>query len=236
MRDRESRRRVTALVFDVMGTVVDVDTAIHQTASSLLRVAGTDDAVVAEFVEDWKARLQRLMDDVIAGAIPWGGHQELRRSALVEAVVASGIDELSPQVVATLTSVIHRSPPWPDSAGALTRLRAGHNVVALSNADFDELLDLSRLGGLAWHGVISTAVWRSFKPDPAIYRNALQMLAEDPASIMMVAAHPWDLRAAAEHGMATSFVARPNAEPPRAEDDFDLVVTDLAELADRLAP
>ena len=51
---------------------------------------------------------------------------------------------------------------------------------------------------------------------------------------MMVAAHPWDLRAAAEHGMATAFIARPEADPPRADDDFDLTVTDLTELADRL--
>jgi 2-haloacid dehalogenase len=233
--DRASLAQVTTLVFDVMGTVVDVDAAIHRAASSVLADAGVDDAAVAEFVEDGKARLQRLMDDVIAGAIPWCGHQDLRRTALAEAVVASGIEELSAAAIATLTSVIHRSPPWPDSAGALDRLRIHRNVVALSNADLDELLDLSRLGGLSWHGVISTAVWRSFKPDPAVYRNTLQMLAADPGSIMMVAAHPWDLRAAAEHGMATAFIARPAAEAPRADDDFDLTVNDLAELADRLA-
>ena len=222
-------------MFDVMGTVVDVDAAIHASAGRVLAAAGADDAVVSLLVEDWKARLQRLLDDVIAGAIPWSSHQDLRRSALVEAVIASGIDALPPEAVPTLTSVIHRSPPWPDSAAALDRLRAGHTVVALSNADFDELVDLSRLGGLAWHGIISTAASHSFKPDPVVYRNAIHMLAADPGSIMIVAAHPWDLRAAAEHGMATAFIARPAAEPPRSDDDFDLTVADLAELADRLA-
>ncbi len=226
---------MTTLVFDVMGTVVDVDAAIGQTASRVLTAAGVNDTAVAAFVEDWKARLQRLLDDVIAGAIPWGGHQDLRRSALAEAIIASEIAELSSDAVATLTSVVHRSPPWPDSAAALDRLRAGHTVVALSNADFDELVDLSHLGGLAWHGIISTAASHSFKPDPAVYRNALHMLGADPAAVIMVAAHPWDLRAAAEHGMATAFIARPGAEPPRPDDDFDLSVADLAELADRLA-
>jgi 2-haloacid dehalogenase len=235
VRNQDSLKQATTLVFDVMGTVVDVDAVIHRTAHTVLTSAGVADAVVAEFVGDWKVRLQRMMDDVIAGAIPWSGHQELRRAALIEAIIAAGIDELSPDAVATLTSAIHRSPPWPDAPAALERLRAGHTVVALSNADFDELLELSRRGGLAWHGVISTATWQSFKPDPAVYRNTLSLLAADPGAVMMVAAHPWDLRAAAEHGMATAFIARPEAEPPRADDDFDLTVSDLAELADRLA-
>jgi 2-haloacid dehalogenase len=47
----------------------------------------------------------------------------------------------------------------------------------------------------------------------------------------MVAAHPWDLRAAARHGLRTAYVARPGAEPPAPDDRFDVRVSDLAELA-----
>ena len=52
----------------------------------------------------------------------------------------------------------------------------------------------------------------------------------------MVAAHAWDLRAAASHGLRTAFVARPGADRPRHDDHFDLSVPDLRALADALTP
>jgi 2-haloacid dehalogenase len=64
---------------------------------------------------------------------------------------------------------------------------------------------------------------------------AAEHLALDPAEILMVAAHPWDLRGAAAIGFATAYVARPGAERPREDDTFDVEVDDLAALADRLS-
>jgi 2-haloacid dehalogenase len=51
---------------------------------------------------------------------------------------------------------------------------------------------------------------------------------------MMVAAHPWDLRAAASHGLRTAYVARPGEGVPGPDDRFDVRAAGLAELADRL--
>jgi 2-haloacid dehalogenase len=104
-------------------------------------------------------------------------------------------------------------------------------VVAVSNADLAELAGLSRHGGLAWHAVVSGEQVRAFKPDPAVYQLALRLLDAQPSTVLMVAAHPWDLRAAAEHGMATAYVPRPGADGPQSEDEFDLQVPDLVELA-----
>ena len=109
------------------------------------------------------------------------------------------------------------------------------SVVALSNADVAELVDLSAGAGLAWHGVLSAQFVRSYKPDGAVYRMALELLGLDPAQAMMVAAHPWDLRAAAVHGFATAYIGRPGAVPPEADDAFDLHARDLHHLAELLA-
>lgn len=46
----------------------------------------------------------------------------------------------------------------------------------------------------------------------------------------MVAAHAWDLRAAAATGMRTAYVPRPNGDPPADGDDFDLYAEDLVDL------
>jgi 2-haloacid dehalogenase len=69
------------------------------------------------------------------------------------------------------------------------------------------------------------------KPDPAVYRFALDRLALDPRRTLMVAAHPWDLRAAAAHGLRTAYTERADEGAPEPPDTFDLTVPDLAALA-----
>ena len=154
--------------------------------------------------------------------------------ALREAVGARGLAPLSPEEEDELSGVVHRFDAWPDSAGALTRLRAERLVVALSNADPAEIAGFSRHGGLAWHLALSTASSGAFKPDPRAYAVAVDALGLAPGELMMVAAHAWDLRAAARAGMRTCFVRRPEEEPA-AEGEFDLQVDDLHGLADAVA-
>jgi 2-haloacid dehalogenase len=50
----------------------------------------------------------------------------------------------------------------------------------------------------------------------------------------MVAAHAWDLRAAAQAGMRTAYVARPDGDPPADTDAFDIRAADLDDLHARL--
>jgi 2-haloacid dehalogenase len=97
-----------------------------------------------------------------------------------------------------------------------------------------ELADLSAHGGLVWDVVLSGELVRAFKPNPAVYELALRRLRLDPQRVMMVAAHAWDLRAAAALGVRTAFVCRPGGDRPAPGERLDLVVADLAELT-RLA-
>nr|MCU0773261.1 haloacid dehalogenase type II [Ideonella sp.] len=61
-----------------------------------------------------------------------------------------------------------------------------------------------------------------------------------PQQVMMVAAHPSDLRAAAACGLRTAYVDRPlewgpgGPREPWQPADFDLAVGDFGALADRL--
>jgi 2-haloacid dehalogenase len=222
------------LLFDVMGTVVDIESSVRRLATGTLSAAGVDPARIPAVIAAWEAGHATAMEAVIAGAARWRCHEDLRREAVAEVWTAEGLPELSPEAVTELTTVIHRLDPWPDSPDALRRLRATCRVVALSNADTAELVALSAHGGLSWHGLLSAQIVRSYKPDPAVYRMAAEHLALDPAEMLMVAAHPWDLRAAAALGFATAYIARPGAERPGEDDRFDVEVDDLAGLADRL--
>jgi 2-haloacid dehalogenase len=79
-------------------------------------------------------------------------------------------------------------------------------------------------GGLTWHSVISGELVHAYKPDPAEYRFALDTLALDLGRSLMVAAHPWDLRAARTHGLRTAYVERAGEGQPEPSDSFDVIV------------
>lgn len=222
---------VTTLVFDVMGTVVDIDGSIAARTTASLGSYGVPADAAERLLADAEARLARGMDDVVAGRAPWRSHRELRAEALAQALAAAGIDGLPADVTGELATVVERLDAWPDSAEALARLRTSKMVVALSNADVAELVGLSAHAGLAWHGVLSAERARQYKPHPSVYLMALEQLAAEPDEVMLVAAHPWDLRAAAEHGFATAYIARPCAVRPTAGDAFDLHADDLGHLA-----
>lgn len=222
-----------ALVFDVMGTVVDDRGGVRGATLTVLERRGDDREAALAVATGTAERQTALMEEVSSGARPWASHRALRRTAVREAVEAAGLAPLEQADEDELSGVVHRFEPWPDSPDALDRLRTDHVVVALTNADPAELAGFSRRGGLAWHLGLSTRPSGAYKPDPRAYAVAVEALELEPGDIMMVAAHPWDLRAAARTGMRTCYVRRPGEEPA-SEGEFELEVDDLHALADAL--
>ena len=73
---------VTTLIFDVMGTVVDIEGSIAAQATAALRGSGLEGEGIDRLLEDWEGRLDRGMQEIIAGDAPWQGHRDLRRASL----------------------------------------------------------------------------------------------------------------------------------------------------------
>jgi 2-haloacid dehalogenase len=217
---------VRVLVFDVLGTVVDEVGALRRQAAA----AGAADQLTAA----WQERLSTLMDAVRSGARPFERQGDLRRRALDDVLAQPAFAGTPPTVAGELAGAGARLTAWPDSAAALDALARDHVLVALSNADLADLTAMSAAAGLRWHAVLSTELVRAFKPAPETYGLVTGLLGVDPAEAMMVAAHPWDLRAAAALGMRTAYVARAGEGRPTDDDHFDVRVRDLAELAEVL--
>jgi 2-haloacid dehalogenase len=89
--------------------------------------------------------------------------------------------------------------------------------------------------------VISAELFHHYKPDPQAYLGCADLLGVQPDRLMLVAAHPGDLRAARDAGLMTAYVARPleygSNRPAQQVDDseFDYTATDFPNLADQLA-
>jgi 2-haloacid dehalogenase len=229
---------VQALCFDVFGTVVDFRTAL------LGRLAewGGRRGVTA----DWGATADALRAADRAGMAEsnergeWRPLDEIRLAALREVLPGRGLPAPSAAEERALLGAWREGPPWPEAAAALARLRRSYVVSPLSNGTLATLVALSRHGGLTWDCVIPTELVRRYKPDPDVYRRALELLNARADEVAMVAAHHYDLRAAAAHGMRTAFVTRPLEFGPEGTPDlepdpaFDVVASDLDDLADRL--
>jgi 2-haloacid dehalogenase len=219
--------QLDAIVFDVIGTMVDEDGTWAGVAARLGIEAGLDETV--DLHAPWAEVLDRLMTAVAEGNAPWRPHQELVSDSAREAITGAG-GTPSPGALALVASLDCEYPAWPDVAPATAALRRNRLVAGVSNADLDSLARLSNANAISWDIALSTGTVGTFKPAPAAYRYAIDALGIDPGRTLFVAAHPWDLRAAAEHGFRTAYVARPGAERPSDQDRFDLEVTDLSAL------
>jgi 2-haloacid dehalogenase len=224
-------RQIDALVFDVIGTLVDDDAAWAAAAVQLAAGSGVEDG--QDLLVRWVETLDREMDAVVRGDAPWRSHRRLVSDSARQAVASLGGDPHSD----ALSAVVHLDDEyvaWPEVAAATTALRRDRLVAGVSNGDPDALARLANRNGISWDMVLSTGAASTFKPDPAAYRYAIETLGVDPSTTLFVAAHPWDLRAASEHGFRTAYIARPGATRPTQDDRFDLACDDLSELVDVL--
>jgi 2-haloacid dehalogenase len=217
-----------AVVFDVVGTLVDEDRTWRHSAQRIAEACGISDADGLR--EAWQDGLDRRVTAVIAGEQAWRPHRDLMREAASEAIAGAG-GSAGEAPLAWASAVDDEYPAWPDAAKGLALLRRRRLVAGVSNADLSALVRLAHRNALPWDIAISTGSVNTFKPDWAAYRYAIQALRLDPARTLFVAAHPWDLRAAAQHGFRTAYVARPAADRPAPDDRFDLQVDDIVALA-----
>jgi len=222
------------VLFDVIGTVVDEGGTMRAEVAAELEAAGLAGPGRAEALAvAWEERSWSRTAS-LAGGGPWVSTDEVNARALADVLAGGPAAALPAEAVRRLGLVGHRLRPWPDAAAALAALARRFTVVALSNGNLSMLASVSARGGLTWHAVLSAELVGARKPDPAVYRFALDRLALDPARTLMVAAHPWDLRAAAACGLRTAYIERAGEGRPEPSDSFDLSCPDLAALAAHL--
>jgi 2-haloacid dehalogenase len=223
---------VRALAFDVFGTLVDWRSGI----ANAFRSAETP-GDPEQLADAWRERYVPIMLEVNAGQRPWGNFDELHLATLDQLLKERGIT-VPDEDRHRLVEAWHRLSPWPDVRSGLERLRGRFVTAAVSNGHTALLVDLTRHGDLRFDSLMSAELARAYKPAPEVYLTAARLLCLHPSDLMMVAAHPGDLRAARRAGLRTAFVQRALEYGPgsaaREDPDADESVRDLEELAARL--
>jgi len=228
-----------ALAFDVFGTVVDWRSSIIRE----LEVFGQSHGLQQDwprFADGWRAGYAPAMDRVRRGELPWTRIDDLHRMILDGLIDDAGIVSVSDEDIGELNRAWHRLDPWPDTVAGLTRLKERFTITTLSNGNVSLLTNMSKRARLPWDCVISAELFHHYKPDPQAYVGCADLLDVPPDQLMLVAAHPGDLRAARAAGLRTAFVARPlehgpGREPPSVDDgEFDVTARDFLDLAEKL--
>ena len=228
-----------ALAFDVFGTVVDWRSSIIRELEDFGREHGLQRDWAA-FADSWRAGYAPAMDRVRRGELPWTRIDDLHRMILEELLGSAGISAVNEGDVDYLNRSWHRLDPWPDSVAGLTRLKQRFIITTLSNGNVSLLTNMAKRAGMPWDCVISAELFHHYKPDPEAYLGCADLLGVRPEQLMLVAAHPGDLRAAQAAGLMAGYVNRPqeygpDQRPHSVEDgEFDFTATDFLDLAEQL--
>lgn len=230
---------VKAILFDTFGTVVDWRSSIIADFTAFGAARGLQ-ADWAAFADAWRAAYHPAMDRVRRGELPWTILDVLHRGSLDRLVVEFGLTGLDEADLDHMNRVWHRLHPWPDSVPGLTRLKSRYIIGPLSNGNIALLVNLAKFGSLPWDVVFGSETFHHFKPDPEVYLGACGLLGLRPDQVMMAAAHNHDLKAARALGLRTAFFARPTEYGPHqkrdfaADSDWDVIASDIADLASRM--
>ena len=228
-----------ALAFDVFGTVVDWRESLIRELQAFGQKNKLDRDWAA-FADSWRAGYLPAMDRVRRGELPWTKIDALHRMILDDLFAQARIDSLRDDDVDHLNRAWHRLDPWPDSVAGLSRLKRRFIVTTLSNGNLSLLTNMAKRAGLPWDCVISAELFHHYKPDPEAYLGCAELLDIAPEQLMLVAAHPGDLRSARKSGLMTAYVARPlehgpaRPMPPYEDDEFDVTAKDFLDLAEQL--
>ncbi|WP_405483968.1 haloacid dehalogenase type II [Streptomyces sp. NBC_00009] len=225
-----SQLEIDAVVFDVLGTLVDEPAGIRNGIRAL--DPSLDNPRVEQLLSLWQQHIEREQRRILDGGRPYLTSDALDQEAARLVADAAGVGD--PAAVAALAQSGRRLPPWPDTVTGLARLAERHPLIGLSNASRKALLEVNAHAGLRWHQALSAEDARTYKPDPAVYQLAVTVSGRPPERLLMVATHAWDLRGAQTFGLRTAYVTRPVGDPPTVADRFDLYADDLDDLADQL--
>ena len=230
---------VKALTFDVFGTVVDYHGTIIAEGEQLSRQKGLQ-LDWGAFSTAWRDRYNPMMQRVERHELPWTKLNTLNRLALDEVLKEFHITDLTEEEKVHLNLVWQRLQPWSDSVAGLTRLRQKFVLATLSNGNVAMLTNMAKYSGLPWDCILSAELAQAYKPNPAVYRMAIELLDLPAEQIMLVAAHPYDLLAAQAQGYKTAYIPRPLEYGPThnpeatSNTSFDLVAKDMIDLAHQL--
>ena len=227
---------IKALAFDTGGTVLDW----HAGISRALAAAGARRGLNADWPAITNEYRRRSLKGIVGQVNPAFNFDDVHRTMLDAVVADYKLDALTMEDRDAIWRTWHALDAWPDFAPALARMRKRYVVASFTLLTTSLVIDVSRKNGIDWDAIISCEMFGIYKTRPEAYHTAAKLLQLEPAEILMVACHNFDLNAALACGYKTAFVKRPTEWGPEGPPDpvpnpaHTYVVDNFPELAARL--
>ncbi len=211
---------VTACVFDAYGTLFDVHSAVRRHVDRL----GAVGAAVSQL---WRTKqleytwLRTLMGRYVDFAT-------VTADALDVALATHAVRD--PALQADLLRAYLELDPYPDVIEVLHALRQrGVACSILSNGTEAMLAAAVAAAGVEGliDSVISVDPLGMYKPDPRVYRHAIEVLSRADDDILFVSANSWDAIGAAHAGLQVAWINRTGLEPDHLGRSADHQLSDL---------
>ncbi|GAB3272265.1 HAD family hydrolase [Arthrobacter pigmenti] len=112
----------------------------------------------------------------------------------------------------------------------------GFRLVTLTNGSVDISRKLLTSAGIRdeFEMLLSVDDAGAWKPAGASYAYASRAVFEEPAQMLLVAVHPWDIDGASKAGLQTAWINRTGAEYPPHFSKPDHTLTAITELAEAI--
>src|SRR5918912_3624582 len=232
------KRETRVLVFDLYGTVVDMQSGLTEAVTPFLRNKAWT-GKPSSFVTWWR---RTPFEDSMIDALLDRGHTPYRQighRAVSQVMQRCGIAYTEAEVE-WLVAQIEQLRPFPDVLPALGKLSQSYRLVVLSNGDRDMLEAARPHIGFEFDLMISVQEAGTFKPHYATYATAEAQISSawpyvERSGCLFVANHAFDCIGAKAHGFRTCFVNRRGRPFGQSPFQPDLVVPDFAALAAALA-
>ena len=228
--------KIKALTFDTGGTILDW----HGGISAALAGAGRRAGIEADWHEVTNEYRRRSLKAIVGQVNPTFNFDDVHRRVLDEVVEHFGLGAIAAAERDEVWRTWHKLDAWPDFPASIARLRRKYVVASFTLLTTALVIDISRKNGFDWDAIISCEMIGHYKTRPQAYLTAAKWLQLEPAEILMVACHNFDLDAARGCGYRSAFVRRPAEWGPGGPPDpisnpaHDFVVDTFGELADLL--
>ena len=217
---------ITACVFDAYGTLFDVHSAVRRYSNQVKESEGVSALWRTKQLEyTWlRSLMGRYVDfwQVTADALDFS----LETYGISDTVIRQ--DLLQAYMTLSCYSEV------PD---VLDRLkRKGIRCAILSNGSPQMLSSAVKNSGLSefFDAVISVDMIGQYKPDPRVYRLAVDELKVEKSKIAFQSSNAWDAAGANAYGFNVVWVNRFKQKPERLNTSVDIELTDLEKLPELL--
>ena len=201
--------RITTIIFDMFNTLVE-DGETFWNASFERIVTELDlDITGARLREVWSTGDQFFRESRTQDNAPFRSYCEAWSSSFQNAFAVLGLDASPGDALDIVVQDMAVRPVQPDTQEALSQLQGTVRLAVLSNADDRFLVPIAQGLGFPFEAVLSSEAARSYKPQPKLFRDIVEILKITPQEAVYVGDRQYeDVQGANSAGMPAAWINR----------------------------